>query len=79
MSPLVLHTPQDSPIEDILSKTFTRRAYFLPNPSIQPQMDTQSQITMKEQGILSTHLRSGRPVYVDTDYLSVASVAAVSR
>lgn len=36
-------------------------------------------IVLNESDMLATIVDSKRPVYVDTDYLSVAHVAAVSR
>ncbi len=79
MSPLFFHTPSDSSSEDTSSKTFAMPAHYPPTPPEFSPSGSHSNITMEEWDSLCTQVHKKRPVYVDTDYLNLAGVAAVSR
>lgn len=66
-------TPEHSPSEDSTK-------YFVgPVPQTPSRYDTHANITLNESDELATLIGQRKPVYVDTDYLGIANVAAVSR
>ena len=79
MSPLILYTPTDSPTDDASLEKSVSGGPALPDPRAVQPTSLHSETTLKEEDTLSIHVRSKRPVYIDTDYLSIASVVAASR
>lgn len=72
MTPAILDSPSDytngyhsSPLKEIREK--------------KPVLGPHASIIVEEWAKLSANLNSNKPVHIDTEYLGVSSVAAISR
>ncbi|KAL6716703.1 hypothetical protein ACLMJK_006271 [Lecanora helva] len=79
MSPFINHVPRHSPTDNNVPRKSAIGGYSLPDMEDIPQASSLTELTMNDEESLSMHINDKRPVYIDMDHLSLASVVAVAR